>query len=160
MTRGRVALPRHGTVIVGALVLVLLAGGLLALAAVSARRGARAVILERAALLAETGVRRALAEALRTWGPDDDALAIGAVRERSMPSEESGMASYPVRRRVSVRRITGTLFAIAADVRIGPDPCLARRRASLVVERPTPADSGSPSTRPVPLGRWSIADLY
>jgi hypothetical protein len=147
----------HGTAIVAALVLLALGGGLLAMAAVAADAGARAVALERAALLADGAAHRALGETVQGWDPANDELAIGAGRIVSVTTDPG--APWPLMTRVLIRRIDTTLFALAVDVHVGVAPADARRRATLIVQQ-SAADSGGASPSPRPIARWSSADLY
>ncbi len=152
---------RDGTAIVAALALVTLAAALLASSAAVVSAGARAVLAERAALSAEARARRLLATTLDHWDARDDSLDIGATVDRIVDADSSEAApELPATARVSVQRLGATLFAIAADVRVGGDQPLARRRIRLLVQRVIMPDSVRTHLRPAPIARWSTADLY
>jgi hypothetical protein len=153
--------PRDGTAIVAALALVTLAAALLAWSAAVVSAGARAVLAERAALSAESQARRLLAITLRHWDVRDDSLDTGAMVDRIVDAESSEAApALPTTAHVSVQRLGATLFAIAADVRVGGDQPLARRRIRLLVQRVIMPDSVRTHLPPAPIARWSTADLY
>jgi hypothetical protein len=152
---------RAGTAIVAALGLVVLAAALLAAAAAAASAGARSVIGERASMIADAGAHYALALSLSRWDPADDSLAVGATRVRALQDEVIEAAlPLPVSGTRSIQRIGRTLFALGADIRVGSSPWLARRRVRLLVSRRQAADTGTALAPPVPIGRWSSADLY
>ncbi len=153
--------PRTGTAIVAALALVTLAAALLALSAAVVSAGARAVLAERAALSAEARAVRLLATAIGHWDVRDDSLAIGATVDRVIDVEGSEAGGdLPTTAHVIVQRLGATLFAIAADVRVGRDQPLARRRVRLLVQRVIVPDSSRAHLAPTPIARWSTADLY
>jgi hypothetical protein len=153
--------PRDGTAIVAALALVTLASALLAWSAAVVSAGARTVLAERAALSAETHAVRLLATAIGHWDVRDDSLAIGATVDRMIVVDGSEAAGdLPTTAHVMIQRLGATLFAIAADVRVGRDQPLARRRVRLLVQRVIVPDSGHTHLAPTPIARWSTADLY
>jgi hypothetical protein len=152
---------RSGTAIVAALGLVTLAAALLAAAAAASSAGARTVLTERASVVADAAARHSLALALSHWDPADDSLLVGQSREGALQDDviESSLP-LPVSGARSVQRIGRTLFALGADVRVGSAPWIARRRVRLLVSRGSTADTGAALAPPVPIGRWSSADLY
>jgi len=147
---------RAGTAVVAALALVALAGALLASAAVAVSAGARIALLERAALAAESSARRALAVSLADWDGAAEGMAVGSAVEWSLPAATAVPGELPTATRVRRERLGPTLYALTAESRVGDAPLLARRRARLLVQ----CDSGVAGVRPVPIARWSIADLH
>lgn len=152
---------RKGTAVVAALALVVLAAALLASAAAVASAGAREVLAGRAALCAEAEMRRQLAGTLGHWLTSYDSLPIGQSLDRvSSVGHAPDTQELPTTARVSVQRLGRALFAITADVQVGMERSLARRRARLLVQRAAASDSARPVLPPAPLARWSTADLY
>lgn len=161
MTREKGAVCRRGTAVVAALAMVVLSAALLASAAMVASRGASAVLRGRASLAADSAVRRALARALMTWDPACDSLPAGAAVQRELQvADDDRTAGLPARVTLRTQRLSLSLFAISADVRVGGESVLARRRVNLVVERTRAGGPATPGDSPVPIARWSMSDLY
>lgn len=156
----RRARPRRGTAIVAALAITMLAAALLASAAVVASAGARAAIDERAALVAESAVRGAFAGAVMSWDAAADALAVGQAMQRPLDRPAGDGTALAISGTLAVRRIDTTLFALTADVRVGGDLGLARRRARLLVQRAAVAGPSGVLPPPAPIARWSGSDIY
>lgn len=178
----RRALPRPGRrrpgfALVAALALLALSAALLAGAVAIVTARTRSIRSERAALEADAHARHALAVVLADWGPGTDSLPVGGWvgRELSPRERGGGPGGMPSSGRVRLQRLAPGLYAVAVDVRIGTAPSLARQRLRLLVMRPEllvkldsagapPGDSGTVRARirrpPVPIARWSAADLY
>lgn len=146
---------RRGTAVVAALALVALASALLASAAVVSSAGMQATLSERASLAAESAARRELGRAVGEWSAAFDALLVGQGMVRPI-----GGAGAQLQGQLAVQRLGAGLFALTVDVRAGAPPHQARRRARLLVQRRVVADTGGPGAAPVPIARWSMADLY
>lgn len=161
LQRDGVRSARRGTALVAALALVVLAAALLASAALVASSGAATALRARASLAAESGVRRALADGLISWNPAWDSLGTGAALavDPASVNDDSG-AGLPMLVTIRAQRLAPTLYALTADVRVGGEPLLARRRASIVVQRSGLAAPGVALSTLAPIVRWSTADLY
>ena len=143
-----------------ALVLLTLSAALLAGAFAASRAAARSARSTRLIARVDTGARRALGEVIQSWTTQLDELPVGASAELTLP-DDSGEAGPALVRNARVQRLTERLYVVSVDVcafeRARP---AAQRSASIVLERPVRADSVAPMPRPLPLRRWSIADLY
>lgn len=154
---------RDGVALVAALAILALSSALLAGAFAAARAMTRAARSARALARAEAGAQRALGDVLLGWNEALDGLPVGAYLEPAGPVESADTAEVMPRlvSRRRVTRLTERLYVVSVDVRVldGELP-VAWRRARLVLERPVRADSTVPPTRPVPISRWSFAELY
>lgn len=157
--RQRHVAPRRGVALLAALALLALSSALLAGSFAAARATTRSA---RAALLTarvETGARRALGEVVSAWSAAFDTLAVGAAAEPAL-GVDSGDARLPLVRRARVARIGERLFVVSVEVRAYAwSAAVARRRTRLVLQRPPDDTTGIPQ-RPVPIPRWSMADVY
>ena len=114
----------------------------------------------RAMARAETGAQHAIGEVLSGWRAQYDSLAVGGFVEPSLAPEPLA-ASPALVRRARVLRITDRVYVISVDVRAFEWAMpIAQRRVRLVLERPVSIDSTAPSAVPVPISRWSVAELY
>lgn len=150
---------RAGTAIVAALYLVVLAAALLASAAEIAASAARRSRADVAALLAEAGARRALADALQGWSSGYATLAIGQWPDGAAAASCSPPGGIPCTAAVRVGRLDSTLYALDAEATAGVVPHVARRRLRLLVST-RPVDAGGAIATARPISRWSLADLY
>jgi hypothetical protein len=152
---------RHGTAVVAALALVLLAAALLASAATVARAGADASQRARAGLAADAAARRVLAHAIASVETSGRPLDVGqAVVRDATPAADDATAALPLEARLRVHRLSADLYALTVDVRVGAAAQAARRRVSLLVQRRAVASLGGASSPPVPIAQWSMTDLY
>ncbi|MEO5814309.1 MAG: hypothetical protein ABIT20_03405 [Gemmatimonadaceae bacterium] len=160
-TDSLVATPRRGGALLVALALLALGAALLVGTSSSARAAARAESSREAQVLAAAEVRVALAEFMTGWSGVHDALSVGAAVVDTVGPRQRGFSGAIVQTRVRLVRLTALRFVLAADCQVGPDDAvMARRRAYLLVERALQIDSTAPILPPVPIARWSIADLY
>ena len=143
-----------------ALVLLTLSAALLAGAFAASRGAARSARSTRLIARVDTGARRALGEVVQSWGTQLDELAVGTSAEPALP-DEPGETGPALVRNARVRRLTERLYVVSVDVRAFERTMpVARRRALIMLERPARTDSLAPMPRPLPLRRWSVADLY
>ncbi len=144
-----------------ALALLALAAALLAGSFAAATAAQRSEQSHEAALLADADVRAAIAEFVSHWGAADDSLAIGAERSVTLGPRTRGGGAVPILTQLRLRRLSSTRFILAADCQAGPsDVILARRRMRVILNRVKAVDSLAPLSAPVPLGRWTLSDLY
>jgi type II secretory pathway pseudopilin PulG len=144
--------------LVTALALLALAAALLAGSFASATALAQAQRTARATMEAEALARRAAAEVLSSWPVGTDALPVHAYQDHEAEVSPS-LGRTVVRTRI--RRITTSLYAITADVRVGDGSSpIAHRRSRLIVERPMETDSARAFGPPHPIARWSYAWSY
>ena len=150
---------RRGVVLVAVLALLALGAALLAGAFAAARASARASRSARAAIVAQAATRRALARAMTSWSPTEDALGIGASTTR-VYAEPAAVALDAADVRVRVHRLSSTLYVVAAETRVPSTGApLARRRARVLLERAPTIDSTV--LQPIrPIARWASAELY
>ena len=148
---------QRGTAVVAALALVALGAALLASAAVAVSAGRRATLLERAGLTAESTARRVVAECLSGWDESAEQMSVGSAVEWSWPAPAGvRTGELSVQTHVRRERLGLTLYALSVESFVGDAPFLARRRVRLLVQR----DTGAAGMRPVPIARWSLADLH
>jgi hypothetical protein len=153
--RGRT---RPGIALVAALALLTFAAALLAGSFASANALARAQRSARASIEAEALARRAAAEVLVAWSASNDDLPIRGSRDREAEVSPS-FGRTVVRTRL--QRISASLYAVTADVRVGEGPSpIAHRRSRLILERPPVTDSARTSGPPHPIARWSYSGTY
>jgi hypothetical protein len=151
---------RRGVALLAALTMLVLSAALLTGAFAASRAMIRSARSAKAMARVETGAQRALAEVLVGWSPALDSLSVGGIVDAALDSEPAEMRPL-LSRRAQVRRITERLYVISLDVRAFDwDAPIAQRRARLIVERPAQTDSAAPLARPIPVRRWSVADLY
>lgn len=144
-----------------AIALLALGAALLAGSSQAATASARAEASHEASLLAEAESRVALAEVMAGWGGAEDALSIGNTLARLVGPRQRGLGNAVVQSKVRLQRLTQLLYVMAVDCQVGPDDAVsARRRVLLLLRRPLQMDSTAPILPPVPLGRWSLADLF
>ncbi|MEP6729324.1 MAG: hypothetical protein ABJE10_01735 [bacterium] len=152
---------RRGGALLIALALLALSAALLVGTSAAARTAARAETSHEAAMLAVAESRVVLAEFMTGWGGGQDALAIGGDQLTTVGPRQRGLGDAMVLTKMRLHRLTQYRFVLAADCQVGPDDAvLARRRMYLLLERALPIDSTMPSSPPVPIGRWSLADVY
>jgi hypothetical protein len=143
-----------------AVALLALSAALLAGSFAATRSASHAERLARSAARADGLAKRALADALLAWTPNDDSLAIGRSVAREVPSYTSD-DGLPADAGVRISRVTELLFAITSEVRVGtPGAILSTRRYRLLLERRTNDSGVVVSGAPTPIGRWSLAELY
>jgi hypothetical protein len=144
-----------------ALALLALGAALLAGSAEAGRSAARSVQSYEAALLAEAESRVAVAEFMAGWSPAADSLPVGAGFGSTIGPRHPTGSAMTVVSRLRLQRVSSARFVLAVDCQVGPDNAVqARRRLQLLLERPSRSDSTAPILPPVPLKRWSFADLF
>ena len=155
----RRARARRGVALVTTLAMLALAGALLAGAFAASVATARAARVDRAAIVAQSVSRRALARVLASWSAADDSLAVGAVSLRATV-ESAAVPLDSAAVRLALRRLDASRFVASVDVVVpGAGPPLARRRLRMLLERA--ASPGSTVVAvPRPLARWAVGDLY
>ncbi|MEO8620421.1 MAG: hypothetical protein ABI625_05095 [bacterium] len=152
---------RRGTALLIALALLALGAALLAGSAEAGRSAVRSVQSYEAALLADAESRVVVAEFMAAWSPVADSLAMGAGMVSTIgPRHPTGSTMTAVSR-LRLQRVTVARFVLGVECQVGPDNAvLARRRLQVFLERPSRSDSLGPILPPVPLKRWSFADLF
>lgn len=144
-----------------ALALLALATALLAGSFSAATAAQRSAQSHEAVLLAGTEVRASIAEFVSHWGSGEDSLAIGAERFSVLGPRARESSAVPMVTQLRLRRLSLTRFIVVADCQAGPDDAvLARRRMRAILTRVKSADTLAPVVAPVPIGRWTLADLY
>lgn len=148
---------RRGVALLAALAMLALSAALLAGSFAAARATTRSARTAGITARVETGTRRAFGELLSGWDASLDSLVVGGAAEPVLGADTG--ATPPLVRRARVLRIDDRLFVVTVDVRaFARDRPVAQRRARLLLERPA-ADT-APASRPVPIRRWSLEDLY
>ena len=149
---------RRGVALITALALLAFAAALLAGSFASAAALTQAQRSARASAEAEALSRRAVAEVLAAWPANNDFLPVRGYQEREAEvSPSSGRTVI----RTRIHRISASLYAVTADVRLGNGPTpIAHRRSRLILERPARADSGEVSGPPHPIARWSFSGSF
>jgi hypothetical protein len=151
---------RSGIVLLSALALLALSAALLAGSFAAARAMIRSARSTLAVARADTGARRAVGELLTGWSPALDSLAVDAVAEPPLAAEPVE-ARPALIRRARVWRVTDRSYVLSVQVRTFDwSMPTAERRMRLLLERPARVDSAAPLAAPVPVTRWSLADLY
>lgn len=151
---------RSGIALLSALALLALSAALLAGSFAAARAMIRSARSTLAVARADTGARRALGELLSGWSPALDSLAVGGVMEAPLEAEPVD-ARPALIRRARVWRVTDRSYVLSVQVRTFDwSTPTAERRMRLLLERPARVDSTAPLAAPVPVTRWSLADLY
>ncbi|HTK48330.1 MAG TPA: hypothetical protein VL328_10195 [Gemmatimonadaceae bacterium] len=141
------------------LAMLALATALLAGSFVAATSTVRAARAARAAVVAESVGRRALARGVAGWRASDDSLAVGAWSVRAY-AESAAVALDSATVRLRVQRVSLARFVVSADVDIpASGALLARRRMRVLLERPPSPDS-TVVLPPRPIARWAVAELY
>jgi hypothetical protein len=144
---------------VSTLAMLALATALLAGSFVAATSTVRAARAARAAVVAESVGRRALARGVAGWRASDDSLAVGAWSVRAY-AESAAVALDSATVRLRVQRVSLARFVVSADVDIpASGALLARRRMRVLLERPPSPDS-TVVLPPRPIARWAVAELY
>ena len=152
---------RRGSAVLVALALLALGAALLAGSAEAARSAARSVNSYEATIVAEAESHRVVAEFVAGWGPTHDSLAIGAGLAITTGPRSRGSGAWPVVNRVRLIRLASARYVLAVDCQVGPGSVgYARRRLQVTLERPAQQDSTAPLLPPVPISRWSVADLF
>jgi hypothetical protein len=151
---------RSGVALVSALALLTLAAALLAGSFASATALAQAERSERASVQAEALARRAAAEVLTVWEAGSDGLSVGAHQDtRTESSEPFGRTVVSTR----MHRVSASLYAITADVRVGgggwSGAPIAHRRCRLVAERVVNGGGAGVVGPLLPIARWSFAGI-
>jgi hypothetical protein len=150
---------RRGIALVAVLAMLALAGALLAGAFAASVATQRAVRADRAAIVAQSVSRRALARVLASWSAADDSLAVGAVSVRAAV-ESAAVSIDSADVRLALRRLDSSRFVVSVDVLVpSAGPPLARRRVRMLLERAASPDS-TVVAPPRLLARWSVGDLY
>lgn len=144
-----------------ALALLALGAALLVGSAAASTGASRSVKSHQAAVIADAESRVALASIAAGWGGAADSLPIGGEElrgPRTMPVRTNGTIAVVQAR---IRRVAATTYVITVDCRVGADSAvLARRRMQLVVFRSIATDTSGFPVPPVPIGRWSLAELF
>ena len=144
-----------------ALGLLALGAALLAGSFMAGIAAQRSVKSREAALLAGTEVRVAIAEFVSRWSAADDSMGVGVERSIVVGPRPRGSAALAMTTQLHVRRLSPTRFVVAADCQAGlNDAVLARRRVRVILDRPRWPDSLATVAAPVPIARWTLADLY
>lgn len=152
---------RDGSALLIALALLALGAALLAGSSASARSAARAESSREAVLLADAESRVALAEFMKGWGGGEDAILVGGGSISTIGPRHRGFGGAVVQTELRLQRLTSSRFVLAAECQVGPAAAvLARRRMYLLLERAVQVDSTVPILAPVPIRRWSLADIY
>ncbi len=152
---------RRGSAIIAALALLALGGALLVATSSIARATTRSTRSLGAALDAESQMRLALANAAASWSGALDSLAIGAGLSLSLAPRPGGITRLPVDTRLRVDRLTSDIYSVGVESQVtAANTILARRRARQILRRESGVDTSAVRTPPVPIGRWSIADVY
>ena len=150
---------RRGIALVAVLAILALAAALLAGAFATSTAASRATRSARAALVADAGVRRALASTIVAWSAAEESLLVGASLSRVL-ADTTSVALDAADTRVVVLRLSASLHLVAADVIVPASGApLARRRMRVLVTRFTPIDTTMirpPST----ISRWPGGALY
>jgi hypothetical protein len=150
--------------LLAALVLLSLSAALATTVFSAANATRRATVTARARTRAETGVTRAFAEVLSSWGAELDTLAVGSGLPVALAREPAG-AGAPLLRTARVDRVAAGLYAVTVDVRaFTTEHPLARRRARLWLQRHLAAAASDTAVTtlapPVVVTPWGFADLY
>ncbi len=152
---------RRGGALLMALALLTLGAALLVGSAAAASGASRSIKSHQAAAIADAESRVTLASIAAGWGGATDSLPIGGEElrgPRTMPVRSNGAIAVV---RVRIRRVAATTYVITVDCRVGPDSAvLARRRVQLVLSRPTATDTSGFPLPPVPIARWSLAEIF
>lgn len=113
------------------------------------------------AISSEGEAKVALSDFLASWSTADDSLAIGQARESSIGPRQISAAGLIAITRLRLLRISSTRYVLAVDLSIGSEGTIdARRRLLLIMQRRSPADTTAGSAPPIPVARWSVADLF
>ena len=148
---------RRGVALVSALGVLALAAALLATAGMSSIAMTRASRTARTSLRVDTESRRALAGIIRRWGAAEEALGVGGTLEFVLPDvgDATGVAMST---RGQLHRLTARRFALSVEVQGGEVSApLARRRATLLLERAAGDSAGPPA--PLSAAEWGLVTL-
>jgi hypothetical protein len=157
---GRDGRKRGGALLV-ALALLALAAALLAGSAQAGRAMARSAQSYGARLTVETESRVALAEFLANWSSAYDSLKIGESVQANIGPRRAGAAGLVASARVRLMRLSAARYVVGMESSVGStERSMARRRFSLVIERPPGADTSGKSRAPLPIAHWSLGDLF
>jgi hypothetical protein len=152
---------RRGAALLAALGLLAMGAALLAGSFMAGTAAQRSVESREAALLAGTEVRVAVAEFVSRWSAADDSLGAGAERVIVLGPRVRGSGAVTMTTQLRLRRLSPTRYVVVADCQAGlDDAVLARRRVRVILDRARVADSVAAMTAPVPIARWTLADLY
>lgn len=152
---------RRGSAIIAALALLALGGALLVATSSIARATTRSTRSLGAALDAESETRVALASAAVNWSGTMDSLAVGASISLTRAPRPGGVTRLPVYTRLQVDRLTLDIYSIGVESQVtAANTIIARRRARQIVRRVSGVDTSAVRAAPLPIGRWSIADVY
>jgi hypothetical protein len=149
---------RRGVALVTALALLAFAAALLAGTFASATALAHAQRSARASIVADGLTRRAAAEVLASWSANQGDLPVSGYQEREA---ESGESFGRVITRTRIQRISASLYAVTAAVRVGDGSTpIAHRRSRLILERSPSSDSTGVVGPLHPIARWSYSGTY
>ncbi len=149
---------RRGVALVTALALLAFAAALLAGSFASATALAHAQRSARASMAADALARRAAADVLASWSANGGDLPVRGYQEREAEVSESfGRATT----RTRIQRLSASLYAVTADVRVGDGLSpIAHRRSRLILERSPSSDSTGVAGPLHPIARWSYSGTY
>jgi hypothetical protein len=144
-----------------ALALLALAAALLAGSAMAGRAMMRSTQSHGASITAESEARTALAEFVSAWSTAYDSLQIGRSFEAEIGPRRVGAAGLVALTRFRVLRVSSARYVVGLETSVGPlGLTTARRRLSLLIARQAESDSATIAGAPVPIGQWSLADLF
>ena len=153
--------PRRGGALLVALALLALASAMLAGSAQAGRFASRSAQSHSAGITADAATRAAMAEFMVQWSASDDVLPIGQGRVTIVGPRRVGAGGMVSVTQLRLLRLSSARFMLAAESAVGPEGAIAsRRRLCLIIERVPSADTTGVPAPPVPIGRWSISDLY
>lgn len=151
----------RGSALLVALALLALGAALLAGSAQSGRSASRSAQSQAASVTAEAEARTALAEFVADWRSSNDSIALGQSREATIGPRKVGAGGLVASTRLRLVRVSRSRYVVGLEVTVGPAGIVAaRRRLWLIMERELPADTSSVSVTPLPIARWSVADLF
>ncbi len=144
-----------------ALALLALAAALLAGSAQTGRLAARSTQTHDAFIICDAESRTVLSELVNSWPSAFDSLRVGGASEFTVGPRRVGAGGWVATSRVRFMRVSGTRYVAGVESAVGPEGAVsARRRLSLIIERRLPSDTSTPPLPPVPIRRWSLADLF
>ena len=151
---------RGGALLV-ALALLALAAALLAGSAQAGRAMARSAQSFRASIAVEAEARAAVAEFVGAWASANDSLRIGGSAESALAPKRLGTAGLVAVSRFRLLRVSASRYIVGVETSVGPPgQSSARRRLSLILERGPVSDTSVVKPPPIPIGHWSLSDLF
>lgn len=152
---------RRGGALLVALALLALAAALLAGSAQAGRAMARSAQSHGASITAESESRAALAAFVGAWTAAYDSLKVGGAIQTQIATKHVGTAGLVASVRVRLMRLSEARYVVGLESAVGtPGGTIARRRLSLVVERPSGSDTLATRSPPAPIAHWSLGDLF